>query len=876
MIKLKMVISICCLLSTINIVLANEHSSTAIHKGIWRSEDKVALRQILTKNLTSKSDSGLYFDVNISELEQQLLSHEQVTVALPLPDGKFVTFKLKPSQVMHPELAAKYPSIKTFSGYQVNQPSNHGQFDITPQGFHAVFNIGDEQVFIDPSSKVSNSRYHNYYRKDAKPLDYSEFAKRLPPRKRKKNLNTYTEESVQFKSRLATSLTTYKLAITTTGEYGTFHGGTKEKTLAALVTLVNRLNDVYQRDLSMRFELVAKNDSIIYTDSATDPYANTDEDIDKTTAVINAAIGADNYDIGHIVGTGGGGLAGFQVVCTSSKAEGLTGSARPTSDSFYIDYVAHEIGHQFGADHTFNGAEGGCDGNRESTSAYEPGSASTIMGYAGLCGGQNTQNRSDPYFHIHSIDQIRAFTAPLANCGSKVSLGNNPPTVNAGKDYTIPAKTPFTLQGTATDPEGDNLSYSWEQFDLGAITKSASEDASDDGKRPLFRVFSPVNTAVRTFPKLVDILSNKATHGEALPSVARALNFRLIVRDNKNNLVDDAMKINVVAVSEGFSVNDISRWNSVNQTVTWQTANTEKAPVSCATVDILLSTDSGANFTKTLVSQAKNDGSQNITLTNLTTTKARIKVQCSDNIFFAINNADFEINAKDAAPTKPVFKGQQAISTEEDKAIVLNASMLNFENNPTIDSLQVSIGENYSVDDLKITPSSNFNGHLIVNMKATTSGLVSDLFQVKVDVVAVNDLPVAVADSATVAENASQTSIDVLANDNDVDGDKLILKAATTGGSGTVEIKDNKIVYAPAKGFSGTETISYTIEDITKASATSTLVITVTAAPVTPPTPTPPNVKPESKSSGGGSTYYLLFIALIAIGQRHIRGLHHG
>lgn len=872
MVKSKLFLGLFCFIGAINIAQASAYENVAIDKQFWQTPSDTSMAPVSLTKVNSKATSGLNFEVDISVLEQQLLNNDRILVDLPLPDGRFAKFELTASQVMHPELAAKYPTIRTFSGRQVENANNVGQFDITPQGFHGVFNQGDEQIFIDPSSQASNRHYYNYYRKDAEPIVTTEFSKRLAPRKRAAGANNVNLQKLTSNNTKATTLTTYRLAIATTGEYAAFHGGTKESTLAALVTLVNRLNDVYQRDLSMKFELVAKNDSIIFTDSSTDPFANTDEDIDLNAGVIDGAIGAENYDIGHLVGTGGGGLAGFEVVCTSIKAEGVTGSSRPTSDSFYIDYVAHEIGHQFGADHTFNGGIEACDGNREAGSAYEPGSASTIMGYAGICGEQNIQRNSDPYFHIHSIEQVRNFTSRLSSCGTTSSLSNDAPTVNAGVDRTIPARTPFTLSGTATDPDGDSLSYSWEQFDLGAQSTSAAEDAIDDGKRPLFRTFSPVSNAERTFPKLADILTNTTTYGEALPTMTRELNFRLVVRDNQNNLVDDALKVNVIANEEGFKVNDIANWNSSVQTVTWLTAGTENAPVSCAAVDILLSTDSGQSFSQTLASNVDNDGSHTINLPNLTTSTARIKVACSDNIFFAINSADFEINSTDAAPTKPVFSGQNNISTNEDTSIALNAALLTFENSPVIESLVITAGENYSFDGLTVTPALNFNGNIKVNMTATANSLVSDPFQVSIDVKAINDLPVANADSATVAQDSTNNEIDVLVNDSDVEGQALTLKTVNASGNGTVTIVNNKVNYTPANGFSGSETINYTIEDSEQGGASAQISITVTAAPVTPTPVTPPTVEPESSSSGGGSVYYLLLVLFIALRRIAARG----
>jgi len=619
-----------------------------------------------------KSVNKKTFGINIANLEQLMRDNKTLIIDLPLPTGEFAQFTLTASTVMNGELAEKYPSIKTYTGYQVNNPKHSGRFDITPHGFHAVFNYEKEKVYIEPISRENNDQYQSYFKKDAQPLTKDASGRRLAPRKNA--LPSFPLKNIARKTlnRTTNDLITYKIAMAATGEYSSFHGGTKEKSLAAIVTLLNRVNEVYSRDLATQFELVANNDAIIYLNAATDPFKNTDEDIDTIGQTIEDAIGASNYDIGHLVGTGGGGVASFAVVCSAAKAEGITGSDSPTADAFHIDYVAHEIGHQFGADHTFNGNQGSCEGNRESASAYEPGSASTIMGYAGICDGQDLQNGSDPYFHIHSIDQISAFKQQISSsCGVKTQLNNTAPTVNAGSDYIIPARTPFTLTGTATDVDGDTLTHSWEQFDLGGATSSKAEDQTDDGSRPLFKTLSPTSEAMRTLPAMADILANKQVFGETLPTTTRALNFRLVVRDNQGNISDDATKISVITNQQGFSINQPSNWNSSKQLVTWNTAATEQAPVSCTQVNLMLSTDSGLSFNQTLISKAANDGSEEISLPEIITEKARLKLACDNNIFFAINEQDFQINSQGTAKSHPTAVDDQ-ITLEQDKVTTID------------------------------------------------------------------------------------------------------------------------------------------------------------------------------------------------------------
>jgi hypothetical protein len=829
--------------------------------------------------LTSRASKDVSFHVNIELLTQVLSKEEVITLELPLPNGQFTAFKLTPSSVMNSELAVKYPSIKTFTGYQIDKPDHKGNFDITPHGFHGVFTFENDKVFIDPMSRNDRSTHHSYFRSDAEPISLSALGKRFSPKLHSSLVNkNVNENNVLEQQSKAVEIITYRIAISTTAEYSTFHGGTKESSLAAVVTMLNRVNEVYQRDLAITLELVANNDSLIFIDAETDPFTNTDEDIDLNVEVVNSAIGADNYDIGHIVGTGGGGIAGLGVVCSDFKAEGLTGSDSPTNDAFYIDYVAHEIGHQFGAEHTFNGSLEACDGNREASSAYEPGSASTIMGYAGICGEQNLQNNSDPYFHLHSIEQITSFTQNgIGNsCGTKVAQTNQAPTVDAGGDFTIPARTPFSLKGQGTDNENDSLTYSWEQFDLGTMSSGKVDDKTDDGTRPLFRVFAPVTSNERTFPVLSDILSGKQTHGEALPTTTRDLNFRLVVRDNQGNVSDDAIKVSVVTNEEGFSLIEPSigvSWQGEQQTVTWNTASTEQAPVSCNTINILLSTDSGNTFSQVLANETPNDGSQDVNFSSINTETARVKIICNNNIFFAINSSDISINSDEVdVDTKPVFSSQNVLNTNEDNTLTLNKSDIIFNDNLVIDSIAIIAGDNYQVDGLKIIPEANFNGELLIKTIATQGQLTSDEFMVKVTVIAVNDLPVAFADDISFIEGSVNNSIDVLSNDTDVEGDSLAIKSIDYSGQGQAIIENNSIVYTPEQSFSGMETLTYLVNDGFDDSLAATITITVTAKIVVEPEVEPaPLPEPEVNKSSGGAALYWLVLLLVA--ARRFKGL---
>jgi hypothetical protein len=595
------------------------------------------------------------FTLNISEIKNVLFSSPQekdVTVLnsntillLPLPEGGFGRFRIVDSPVMEKGLADKYPEIRTFAGQGIDDPYSSVRLDITPAGFHAMIMAASDMIFIDPYAKGDTYNYISYYKKDYK-LHNNEFhcdvisddkiIKDTPPK------NTRVFEGQLF---------TYRIAIGATGEYTTYHGGTVTLGLAAIVTALNRVDGVYEKEVSVRMVLVANNNLIVYTNASTDPYTNNNGNtmLGQNQTTCDNIIGSANYDIGHVFSTGGGGVAYLGCVCASNKAGGVTGLSAPIGDPFYIDYVAHEMGHQFGGNHTFNCTTGSCGGgNRVASAAYEPGSASTIMGYAGICSPNDLQSNSDAYFVAKSLIEITNFTNGGGwSCATITTTGNHNPVVTAGAGgNTIPISTPFSLTGTATDADNDPLTYCWEEYDLGA----AGNWNAPVGSAPIFRSFTPVTNGTRTFPKLSSLLNNAQVIGEIMPTYARTLTFRLIARDNKvggGGYGWGSLTITVSAAAGPFLVtspNTAVTWSAnTPQTITWDIANTNIAPVSCSNVNIKLSTDGGTTFPTTLISNTPNDGSEIINLPLVSTSTARIKVEAADNIFFDISNTNFTI-----------------------------------------------------------------------------------------------------------------------------------------------------------------------------------------------------------------------------------------
>lgn len=585
---------------------------------------------------------------------------------IPMPDGTNLDFRVFYDPIMHPDLAAQYPDIRSYTGFCDSDPTAMLRFDVTPAGFHAMLlSAKYGTVFIDPFSIGDTLHYQSYYR--------SEFYKTTL-----KTFECGVDDEPGAPAELMggvqeragdCQLRTYRLALACTGEYATFHGSTTAGALAAMNTTMMRVNGVYEKEFAIRMILIANNASIIYLNASTDPYTNDNGGtmLGENQTTLDNVIGTANYDIGHVFSTGGGGVAYLNSPCTVDKAGGVTGLGSPVGDAFDIDYVAHEMGHQFGGNHTFSA----CSGNENSSTAVEPGSGSTIMAYAGICGNTlNIQPHSDPYFSAITLAEVAAnvISGNSSTCAVVTPLSNQPPTANAGADYSIPKSTPFILTGSGTDPNGvDVLTYCWEQNNPGVISNTAPPTATQT-TGPVFRSISPTTDNFRIFPKLSDIVNNTSTPWEVLPSVARTLNFRLTVRDNKEGggcTKEDDMSVTVVNTSGPFAVTvptntGISWTVGTTQTVTWNVVGTNAAPINCSGVDILLSTDGGYTYPVTLLTNTSNDGTQSIVVPNNVTTTARIMVRGNGNIFFDISNNNFTI----VAATAPTFNMTATNSTQ--------------------------------------------------------------------------------------------------------------------------------------------------------------------------------------------------------------------
>lgn len=591
------------------------------------------------------------FTLNTEGLKQALLKtpkrgdKSNVVLSFPNDQGGFERFRIFEASVMDSELAARYPEIKSYAGQGIDDPTAIIRFSVTPLGFQSIrFSANRPASFIEAVTEDASV--------------YSVFT-----RANKINMNDDFECSVTESMNKAMNpdggmfmrnaddgiLRTYRLAVSATGEYTNYHGGTKALALAAIVQTMTRVNGIFEIDFNVNMTLINNTDDVIYTSTISDPYGNTTGGYNSALqSTLTSVIGESNYDIGHLFANlqnnGNAGCIGC-VCVNGQKGSGWTSASIPEGDFFDVDYVAHEMGHQFGANHTWTFA-----GNEGTNVQVEPGSGTTIMSYAGITGATDVEQNVTPNFHAVSIEQVTNYVK-TTSCQINTNTGNAVPSVNAGANYTIPRGTAFVLEGSATDADtpSNALSYVWEQMDENNASSTLPSTNATSGVA--FRSYEPTSDSFRYFPRLSTIKTGSTSwQWEAVPNVSRILNFRLTVRDNvvgggTNN--SDDMVVTVNGIAGPFVVNSPNTnvtWNAATtQTVTWNVAGTIGNGVNAANVDIFLSTDGGNTYPISLASGVPNDGSHDILVPNNQGNQNRIMVKGANNIFFDISNTNFTI-----------------------------------------------------------------------------------------------------------------------------------------------------------------------------------------------------------------------------------------
>ncbi len=655
----------------------------------WKKNPQPIQNKIITstkKNIKSPKNT---YQLSVEKLKKVLsfcpkryksFGKSKVIISLPTENGNFKKYRVKETSVLHKDLAKKHPNIKSYVGTSVEGENEVVHFSLGNNNFRAMILKLDATITNIKLSTSNSKTYIVTSKADGleKPINCQiidntskKFSKKST--KQAKTSNKARRDANDGRVRV------YRMAIAVTGELSKIYtdaanvtnGSTQQKkaaVLAALNELMTRVNAVYERDLGTTFELVPNIENSIFLDPATDgiTHGNTGISINESQGVLDAAIGNANYDIGHVLDSDGTGRGALNSVCVDSKkAQGSTGAHPFTSvaDYFFRTFV-HEIGHQFGANHSFNNS---CGGNRLDEGAVEPGGGNSIMAYTGCA--PNTENTQYVFFHAKQIDEMWNHIVNTAGCGIIKSVGNNAPIASIGGNYTIPRSTPFILEGSATDANTatNQLTYTWNQMDK-EIAPMPPRATSTNG--PLFRYKTPSTSPNRYMPNLTTIKAgDSSSEWEVTPSVSRTMNFRFTVRDNHPGGGNTDSKDAVITVSGTAGpfviTSQNTRFNAPvgsTQTVTWNVAGTTGNGVNVATVDILLSTDGGNTYPITLASAVPNDGSHQIIIPDNEGGVNRIMVRGTNNIFFDITNANFSITDgnSDPMPTNYCSAGYQA------------------------------------------------------------------------------------------------------------------------------------------------------------------------------------------------------------------------
>ena len=629
-----------------------------------QAQDKVFWKRVSTASISGRSQAtdqrdnqGMY-ELNVENLKTTLavtrekrVDAAKEIISFPNADGAMERFLIWETSNFDPALQAQFPTIQSFSGKGITDPNATVYFSTSEKGIQTMVlrSNGQPAEFMEPIK--GETQKYVLYRSDKKakgelPLNCTTDEKDLTSRLLSKTANTKISDRI---------FRTMRLALSCTGEYTAYHGGTVQGALTAMNATMTRVNGVFNRDLALKLVIIADNDKVIFTDAATDPYtavtggkAPTAWNQELQTTLTNT-IGEANYDIGHLFGaSGGGGNAGcIGCVCDSGKGSAYTSPSndKPEGDTFDIDFVAHEFGHQLGATHTFS------YDIEDTGTNVEPGSGSTVMGYAGIT-DYDVQSNSDDYFAYASISQIQQNLAPKT-CPVQTAITTAVFGVNAGTDYTIPKSTPFVLKGTTSGTVTGSFTYVWEQNDTAVTTSGDNSLAiADKADGPLFRSFLPTASLTRYFPSYGNVLSNKLNSPwESLSSIGRTLTFVFTARDNaalgSGQTASDEMLVTVSGTAGPFEVTsqastDLSWTQGSTQTITWNVNGTNVLS-GAANVNIKLSTDGGLTFPITLIANTPNDGSQSIVVPDVTALNCRVLVEPTNSIFYSMNPTSFAI-----------------------------------------------------------------------------------------------------------------------------------------------------------------------------------------------------------------------------------------
>ena len=609
-----------------------------------------------TSNVTS------YYSLDLAAMRSTLANAQEtgkgavpVEIKLPTLEGKIERFAVYSSPVVVKSLADRY-QLGSYIGVGIDDPTAYVRFSVAPNDFQSMIVRRGVYEFIEPQN-TNKSVYGVHPKTNKSEADKAFVCATSEAPLTKQQIDklymsgkSFANNPADFSKASDKKYRTMRIAMTTNGEYTVYHGGLAGA-MAAINASITRCNGIFEMDFGLHL-IVQDFPALVYLDPATDPYSTTLSSWNLAAQkAITAVAGEGNYDIGHMFGaSGGGGNAGcIGCVCVSppvdgsgvptgnGKGSGITSPADgiPMGDNFDIDYVAHEIGHQLGGNHTFSMSLEGTGQN------VEPGSGSTIMGYAGITGATDVQPHSDAYFHVNSIIQIQT-NLTNKTCDIESTVNNNPPVITALPDVTIPKGTAFVLSAQATDAEGDPLTYTWEQVDNATSTTTiANLGTLTNG--PSFRSWTPTASPTRYFPKLSTVLAGNLKNNadwEAVSTVARATNFRVTVRDNNADAAQkqtqSALQKVTVSANGPFKITATKVYNNAPGPLTWDIVGTNAAPFNVANVKVDYTLDNGANWV-VLSASTPNDGTEDFNFASLATNTAlKIRISAIGNVFYAI------------------------------------------------------------------------------------------------------------------------------------------------------------------------------------------------------------------------------------------------
>ncbi len=705
----KIILLVLCLFSTF---------TTFSQQELWTPVNKSQTKSKKQKDSINFKHKAYTLDINSltdklkkAPAGRENLNSSTLTISFPNEEGIIKTYKIAEASVLAPELQKAHSNIKSYIGIATDGSNKTIRFSFSDYtGFDGIIlNNTAPSTILKKNGKI----YQVYSQADLPHSDTSFECETLEdtieaPRTKHQKKNAVSSGSGKLR--------TYRLALMTTGEYSQHlleeynvdesatESTKKTIILAHLNSLVTSVNAVFERDLSVTLQLITQNKDVIFLDPETDGLLNDNE---SATSGINqnicdATIGNSNYDIGHSIFFGGGGVAYLRSVCNTTRKASAT-SGHLDSNTFF-----HELGHQFGAYHTFNNWYG----NTNASTGAEVGKGYSIMSYG------STARKL--FFHSISLTQMNYFLSSTSTCETTNDTDNTAPTANAGSNYTIPKSTPFLLEGTATDSESSNLTYSWEQID----TELSEDPPLPTDLGPLFQWKAPNNNPTRYFPNIETILSGElANPEEVLPSISRDLNFTFQVRDNDirgGETNADNTTITVDANAGPFSItshNSTTEWLAgTTTTITWNVANTDSGTVNTPTVDILFSTDGGFTFPTTIAHNIPNTGSYNLEIpSNMASTdNGRYMVKGHNNVFFDINNTDISVDKKEFVLTSTATEKNICFEENTISFDFVYKSFLGFSNTVNFSASGTPTGTNISFSTLS-TNTNNTEITLSVN-----------------------------------------------------------------------------------------------------------------------------------------------------------------